>query len=96
LQGRLITPRDPEAARDAVAALYAERVVSLDKLDGAPDLVIEVAVAEGGAPRRIACRSVTPAERYCALDGVKATFAVAVSRFAALLPASSASDAATP
>lgn len=95
LQGRLFTPRDPAAARDALAALYADRVVSLDKLDGAPDLLIEVAVAEGGGPKRIACRTVTPTERYCALDGVKATFAVAASRFAALLPASSARDAAS-
>jgi hypothetical protein len=95
LQGRLVTPRDPAAARDAVAALYADRVVSLDKLDGAPDLVIEVAIADAGAPRRITCRTAAPAERYCALEGVKATFAVAASRFAALLPASSASDAAT-
>jgi hypothetical protein len=70
-------------------------VVSLDKLDGAPDLVIEVAIADAGAPRRITCRTAAPAERYCALEGVKATFAVAASRFAALLPASSASDAAT-
>ena len=94
LQGRPIAPRDPAAARDAVAALHAERVVSLDKLDGAPDLVIDVAVAEGGSPRRIACRTVTAAERYCALEGVRATFAVAASRFTALLPARDAGDAA--
>jgi hypothetical protein len=93
LQGRAVPQRDPAAARDAVAALYAERVVSLDKLDGAPDLVVEVALAEGGPPRRIACRTVAATERYCALDGVKATFAVAASRWKALLPASDASDA---
>ena len=99
-QGRPVAPRDPAAARDAVAALYAERVVSLERLDGAPDLVIDVAVGEGGATRRISCRAVSPTERHCALDGVKATFAVAASRLAPLLPASAAgagaSDGGTP
>ena len=86
--GRPVTLRDPEAARGAVAALFADRVVSLNKLDGAPDLVIEVAVAEGGPPKRIACRSVSPTQRHCGLDGVNATFAVSAARLAALLPAS--------
>ncbi|MDB5221279.1 MAG: hypothetical protein JWO86_9206, partial [Myxococcaceae bacterium] len=56
--GRPVTPRDAVAATEALAALYVDRVVSLTKLDGAPDLVIDVAVTEGGPPRRIACRSV--------------------------------------
>jgi hypothetical protein len=87
-QGRPVTLADPGKARDAVAALYAERVVSLKKLEGAPDLVIEVVLAEGGPPRRIACRTTSPRARDCSLDGVSATFAVAASRLAPLLPAS--------
>ncbi len=90
--GRPVTPADPAKARDAVAALIAERVVSLKKLEGAPDLVIEVAVADGGAPRRIACRTASARLRDCSLDGVSATFAVTATRLAPLLPAS-ATDA---
>ena len=92
-RGRPVTPPDPGKARDAVAALFAERVVALRKLEGAPDLVIEVAVAEGGRPRRIACRSVSARERHCSLEGVSATFAVARSRLAPLLPPSEPSEA---
>ena len=97
--GRPVALRDPEAARGAVAALFAERVVSLNKLEGAPDLVIEVAIAEGGPPKRIACRSVSPSQRHCGLEGVNATFAVAATRLAALLPPSetdAGTDAGTP
>jgi hypothetical protein len=86
--GRPVTPADPAKARDAAASLFAERVVSLNKLEGAPDLVIEVAVADGGAPRRIACRTASARLRDCSLEGVNATFAVAAARLAPLLPAS--------
>jgi hypothetical protein len=94
-RGRPVTLRDLEAARGALGTLVAERTLSLNKLDGTPDLVIEVAVTEAGAPRRIACRSVSSTERHCGIDGVNATFAVVASRLAALLPASEL-DAATP
>jgi hypothetical protein len=93
--GRPVTARDPAAARDAVAGLFADRVVSLKKLDGEPDLVIEVAIAEGGRPKRIACRTISASEHHCALDGVNATFAVGAARLAALLPASE-TDAGPP
>jgi len=93
--GRPVTPADPAKARDAVAALFAERVVSLKKLEGAPDLVIDVDVAEAGAPKRIACRTVSARLRECSLDGVSATFAVTAARLAPLLPAS-ASDGGAP
>jgi hypothetical protein len=86
--GRPVTLRDPAAARAALGSLVADRVLSLNKLDGAPDLVIEVAATEASTPRRIACRSVSPTARHCGLDGVNATFAVSPARLAALLPAS--------
>lgn len=88
LHGRAVTPADPGRARDAVAGLFAERVVSLKRLAGPADLVIDVALAEGGRPRHIACRSVSSRERDCSVDGVSATFAVSPARLAALLPPS--------
>jgi hypothetical protein len=52
-----------------------------------PDLVIEVAISEGGAPRRIACRpSDAPAEHLCTVSGVDATFGLASARLAPFLP----------
>ena len=84
--GKPVVGREPKALADAVAALSADRVVSLKKEVGAPDLVIEVAVAEGGPARRIACRAVSPTERHCGVVGVNATFAVGEARLAPFLP----------
>jgi Domain of unknown function (DUF4340) len=79
--------REASALRDGVAALFADRVVSLGKNVPVPDLVIEIALSEGGASRRIACRAgETAAERLCIVDGVDATFGLAVSRLAPFLP----------
>ena len=78
--------REATALRDAVATLYADRVVALGtKAAGTADLVLEVALAEGGPPRRIGCRS-AGAEALCTVSGVDATFGLAVSRLAPLLP----------
>ena len=78
--------------RDAVGALVADRVVALGtKGLGAPDLVIDLALSEGGPPRHIACAAPTalvpggpPAERLCTVSGVDATFGVALNRFTTL------------
>jgi hypothetical protein len=93
LDGKPVPARDPSALRDAVASLFAERVVALKKPGGAPDLVIEVAVTEGGPAKRIGCRSISAAERHCGLDGVNATFLVAESRLLPFLPVRDASAA---
>lgn len=86
-EGRPVV-REASALREAVAALFADRVVSLGKTGtAAPDLVIEIALAEGGPTRRIACRpGGSPAERLCTASGIDATFALAVSRLAPFLP----------
>ena len=82
--------REASALREAVAALFADRVVSLGKKGpagpSAPDLVIEVVLADAGGARRIACRPEAAAERICTVDGVEATFALAASRLAPFLP----------
>lgn len=85
--GKPVTPRDPKALADAVAALSADRVESLENGVGTPDLVLDVSVTEGGLARRIACKAFSPAERHCSIDGVNATFAVAEARLAPFLPA---------
>jgi hypothetical protein len=86
-QGKPVV-REASALQAAVAALFADRVVSLGKKGVAvPDLVIEVAISEGGAPRRIACRpSDAPAEHLCTVSGVDATFGLASARLAPFLP----------
>ena len=80
--------REAGALRDAVAALFADRVVGLGKKGmAAPDLVIDVMIAEGGPSRQIACApSAEPAERLCTVSGVDATFALATTRLATFLP----------
>jgi len=87
-EGKVVSPRTPTAFRDAVAALYAESVLALRrKPDGAPDLVIEVSLAEGGPPRRIACRPAPSKERrVCTIDGIDATFGVAAAKLAPFQP----------
>lgn len=85
--GKPVAARDPRALAGAVAALSADRVVSLKRAVGAPDLVLDVALAEGGPARRIACRPASAAERHCTVDGVNATFAVAEARLSPFLPA---------
>lgn len=91
-EGKPVLPRSPTAFRDAVAALYADSVLALRKKpDGAPDLVIEISLAEGGPPRRIACRPAPAKERrVCTVEGVDATFAVAQAKLAAFQPVADA------
>jgi hypothetical protein len=93
IDGKPAPARDPSALRDAVSSLFADRVVALKKPDGAPDLVLEVALTEGGPPKRISCRSISAAERHCAASGVNATFLVSESRLAPFLPPREASAA---
>ena len=99
-EGKPVQPRSPTAFHDAVSALYADSVLALHKKpNGTPDLVIEVSVAEGGPPRRIACRPAPAQERrVCTMDGVDAVFAVAQAKLTAFQPAVDAGlpDAAAP
>jgi hypothetical protein len=94
--GKVVTERTPEALREAVAGLTAERVESLGKrgLPGPAELVIEIAMAEGGPPRRIACAPTAAGsangERLCAAAGMDALFVLAAARLAPLLPPSDA------
>ena len=92
-EGRPVV-REATALRDAVAALYADRVACLGKscvlAGGAPfDLVIELALVGSGATRRITCWP-SPTERLCTVSGVDATFALAASRLAPFVPPPSA------
>jgi hypothetical protein len=87
--GRRVAGLDAAALRDAASTLVADRVVAV----GAPklvrpDLVVEIAVAEAGARgmKRVSCGAGRNAgERFCAVDGVAATFAVPLSRLATFL-----------
>lgn len=88
LDGKLVTVADVDSARSAAASLIADQVSALGKkLDGAPDLVIEIIAAESGPTRRIVCRPPVAAgsPRLCAVDGVSATYAVHPGKFAPFL-----------
>ncbi len=93
LEGRPVV-RERSALREAVASLFADRVVSLGtKGLSEPDLVIDVSIADGGAPRRIACRP-AGAERLCTAVGVDATFALRATKLAPFLPPKDAGSTA--
>jgi len=83
--GGKVVSGDLDRLREAMAGLIAQRVESFEKPAGPPDLVIEVTVSEGGPRRRITCRSSSPTERRCGLDGVSATLAVSEATLAPLL-----------
>ena len=85
-EGKLLPPRDLLESTDALAGLFARRVVSFDKLAGPPNLVIEVSTREAGPRRRITCRSISATERHCGLDGVNATLLVPELKLAPFLP----------
>lgn len=82
-------PADPAALRDAAASLFADGVASVGKKKelGGEDLVVDVALAEGGPPRRIACGPAQGGERRCATPSVDAVFDVAEPRLAPFLGA---------
>jgi hypothetical protein len=102
--GKAVTERTPEALRSAVGGLTAERVDSLGKkgFSSPAELVVEIAVAEGGPPRRIQCAPQSAAsasppgsshgppsvagERLCASSGVDALFVLSAATLAPLLP----------
>jgi hypothetical protein len=84
--GAVVTAREPSALAAAVSMLSADRVVSLKRDAGAPDLLVEVSVGESGPARQIACRAVSATERHCVTSGVNATFAVPEARLSQLLP----------
>lgn len=79
---------DAQALRDAVASLYADRVVAFGT-QGLPEaeLKIDVILTDGGAPLYIRCRSAGD-EHLCTATGTNATFALKASRFAPFLPQS--------
>jgi hypothetical protein len=92
-QGKPVALGDLSEVRDALAGLFAQRVVSLEKPAGPPDLVIEVSTTEGGPRKRITCRSTSPAERSCGLDGVNATLSVPEGKLRRLLGPHDTEDA---
>jgi hypothetical protein len=94
-EGKPVPVRDLDELRGAMAGLFALRVASFDKPDGPPNLVLEVAVTEGGPRRRITCRSTSPLERACALDGVNATLLVPEAKLTPFLGPGAARDGGT-
>jgi hypothetical protein len=90
--GKLVAKKDLTELRDALAGLFAQKVVSFDKPEGPPNLVLEITVSEGGPRRRITCRSTSPTERYCGLDGVSATLSVPESKLVPFLGTLSSPD----
>lgn len=80
-------PGDLEARKSALGALFAAKVERFGARlpAGEKRLEVEVAVSEGGAPRRITCAgSAGEGRRSCTTSGVDATFAVAEARLAPL------------
>jgi hypothetical protein len=85
LRGRPISG-DPGALRAAAAGLVADHAVSVGSNDvGSPDVEIEIALAEAGTPKRVACAPASEGWRRCAASDVKAIFDVQASLVAKLL-----------
>ncbi len=94
------TTPSPEAAREALAGLYAESVLAVGKdalrAVGTPDVELEVSVADAGAPRLVRCAPTSPppggfgARHACTTTGVLAAFAVPDARLAPFLGTSGA------
>lgn len=82
--GKPLASASPSALVDLASSLYADRVVAIgpSKLAGrAPLLGLDVREKDGGSGAKIACaRADAPAEWWCELAGVRATFAVAASK----------------
>ncbi|MBX3215115.1 MAG: DUF4340 domain-containing protein [Labilithrix sp.] len=88
--GRPAPARDPAALRDAVGGLFVDRVVALGSSDVGPvDVDVQIAVTEGGPPKRVVCAAPRPTStgvwRRCATPAVKATFDVRSALVDALL-----------
>jgi hypothetical protein len=98
---------EPEVLAAAAGALFADNVVSLGSNDVGPvDVELRIAVAEGGAPKRVVCGAPAVREsgawRHCATPDVKAVFDVRsglldafVKRPASVMPEAGAADAST-
>jgi Domain of unknown function (DUF4340) len=90
---------EPAVLAAAAGALFADHVVSLGSSDVGPvDVELRIAVAEGGAPKRVVCSAPEVREsgtrRRCATPGVKAVFDVRSSLLDAFMkPASVKTDA---
>jgi hypothetical protein len=86
LHGKALPLEDLAPLREAVGALFADRVVSLGAPTiGAADFELLI-VAEGGAPKRIACGPEVAGVRRCATPAVKALFEVPAATIARFLP----------
>ena len=80
-----------EAMRDAVAALYADRAVSLGaqapRVGASKTLTIDITLAEAGARKHVLCNGAEHASEWlCRALGVNATFGVSAAKIAAFLP----------
>ncbi|AKU94391.1 hypothetical protein AKJ09_01055 [Labilithrix luteola] len=97
-EGKPVT-KDPAELRDALAALYADRVTSFTPENAQKTLLLEVTTADSGPRKRIACGpNGAPAEGkkgeewLCTTSGVSATFAVSKGKISAFLPGNLARD----
>ncbi len=63
-RGKDVTPKDPDAAKDAASALFADRAVLVKKHDQPADVVVELARA-AGAPKRVTCGPAHDGKRLC-------------------------------
>ncbi|MCL2779315.1 MAG: DUF4340 domain-containing protein [Polyangiaceae bacterium] len=97
LNGLPVPPSD--AMRDAVAALYADRVRSLGaqapQTPGAGSsktLILDITLADAGTQKHVMCNSPSN-EWLCRVAGVNATFGVSDAKLAAFLPSSSGKSA---
>lgn len=91
--------KDPAELRDALAALYADRVTSFTAERGPRTLLLDVSTADAGLRKLVACApSGAPGEAkkgeewLCTTSGVSATFAVSKGKIAAFLPGNVARD----
>jgi len=80
-RGKPVPARDPAVLREAASGLFADHVVSLGGSDVGPvDVEIQIALAEGGPPKRVLCGAplTTPTGRWrrCSTPAVKAVFEV--------------------
>ncbi|MCL2725551.1 MAG: DUF4340 domain-containing protein [Polyangiaceae bacterium] len=86
--------RDPAALRQAAAALYADRVVSLGTRSARGEIAINIAVTEAGAQKHVVCSAPddeSAGEWLCSVAGVNATFGVAAGKLTAFLPSGTGS-----
>jgi hypothetical protein len=100
LNGVPVPPSD--AMRDAVAALYADRVKSLGAqapqtsgTGSSKTLTIDITLADAGPPKHVVCNGAGPSSEWlCRVSGVNATFGVSGAKLREFLPSLRTDDVA--